>query len=313
MSRQLADTFASAHRLKAVHDEPVLVTDGPGTQAPPSSRGSAIQLDNVGFTYPGAQRPALSGISLDIEPGSTVALVGHSGSGKTTLANLLLRFWDPPEGVIRLDGHDLREYKLDALRSRIALVAQDTYLFNDTLRANVALARPGASASDIAQAIERAALGEFVARLPEQLETRVGERGVQLSGGQRQRVAIARAFLKNAPVLILDEATSHLDAISEARVRQALVALMHNRTTLVIAHRLFNGAGGRPDRRAQRRPAGRDRNPCEPARTRRPLCRARRTATLARSGCGVAPASRRPINSGLLPCYGRPPQLVKSG
>jgi ATP-binding cassette subfamily C protein CydCD len=238
VSRQLADTFASAHRLKAVHDEPVPVTDGPGAQAPPSSRGSTIQLENVGFTYPGAQRPALSGISLDIEPGTTVALVGPSGSGKTTLANLLLRFWDPPEGVIRLDGHDLREYKLDALRRRIALVAQDTYLFNDTLRANVALARPGASANEIAQAIERAALGEFVARLPEQLETRVGERGVQLSGGQRQRVAIARAFLKNAPVLILDEATSHLDAISEARVRQALAALMHNRTTLVIAHRL---------------------------------------------------------------------------
>jgi ATP-binding cassette subfamily C protein CydCD len=238
VSRQLADTFASAHRLNAVHDEPVLVTDGPRKEVPPPGSGASIRIENVGFTYPNAHRPALSGISLDIQPGTTVALVGHSGSGKTTLANLLLRFWDPAEGSITIDGHDLREYKLDALRSRIALVAQDTYLFNDTLRGNVALARPGASAGEIAEAIERAALGEFVAHLPEGLETRVGERGVQLSGGQRQRVAIARAFLKNAPVLILDEATSHLDAISEARVRQALATLMRNRTTLVIAHRL---------------------------------------------------------------------------
>ncbi len=238
VSRQLADTFASAHRLEAVHDEPVLVTDGQSEAAPNAAAGAAIRLENVGFTYPGAARPALSGISLDIKPGTTVALVGHSGSGKTTLANLLLRFWDPTEGTIALDGQDLRHYKLDALRSRIALVAQDTYLFNDTLRANVALARPDASESEVVEAIERAALGEFIARLPDGVETRVGERGVQLSGGQRQRVAIARAFLKNAPVLILDEATSHLDAISETRVRQALAALMRNRTTLVIAHRL---------------------------------------------------------------------------
>ena len=238
VSRQLADTFASAHRLQAVHDEPVPVTDGPRAAAPSAAEGAAIRLENLSFTYPGAPRPALSGISLDIRPGTTVALVGHSGSGKTTLANLLLRFWDPTEGALKLDGRDLRDYQLDALRSHIALVAQDTYLFNDTLGANVALARPGASASDVAEAIERAALGEFVSRLPDKLETRVGERGVQLSGGQRQRVSIARAFLKNAPVLILDEATSHLDAISETRVRQALAALMRNRTTLIIAHRL---------------------------------------------------------------------------
>ncbi|HXW23318.1 MAG TPA: ABC transporter ATP-binding protein [Xanthobacteraceae bacterium] len=238
VSRQLADTFASAHRLRAVHDEPVLVTDGPGTPARPTRHGAAVRLDGVGFAYPEARRQALSGVSLDIRPGATVALVGPSGSGKTTLANLLLRFWDPSEGAIALDGYDLRRYKLDELRSRIALVAQDTYLFNDTLRANVALAKPGASEAEIAQALERAALGDFVAGLPEQLATRVGERGVQLSGGQRQRVAIARAFLKNAPVLILDEATSHLDAISEAQVRHALVALMRERTTIVIAHRL---------------------------------------------------------------------------
>jgi ATP-binding cassette, subfamily B, bacterial len=238
VSRQLADTFASAHRLRAVHDEPVLVTDGPGTPALASHHGAVVAIANVGFRYPGTQRPVLRGINLDMRPGATVAIVGPSGSGKTTLANLLLRFWDPAEGAIALDGYDLRQYRLDALRSRIALVAQDTYLFNDTLRANVALAKPDASEAEIRQALERAALGGFVAALPARLDTRVGERGVQLSGGQRQRVAIARAVLKNAPVLILDEATSHLDAISEMQVRHALAELMRDRTTIVIAHRL---------------------------------------------------------------------------
>ena len=238
VSRQLADTFASAHRLRAVHEEPVMVRDGPGAPVLASQRGGAIALRSVGFTYPQSGRPALTGITLDIRAGATLAIVGPSGSGKTTLANLLLRFWDPTHGAITLDGCDLRRYKLDDLHGRIALVAQDTYLFNDTLRANVALAKPGAGEAEIMQAIERAALADFVAALPARLDTRVGERGVQLSGGQRQRVAIARAFLKNAPVLILDEATSHLDAISEALVRQALAALMRDRTTIVIAHRL---------------------------------------------------------------------------
>jgi ATP-binding cassette subfamily C protein CydCD len=176
-------------------------------------------------------------VNLDIAPGSTVALVGHSGAGKTTIANLLLRFWDPAEGRVLLDGYDLRAYRLDHLRRRIALVAQDTYLFNDTLRANVRLARPDAGEREVAAAVERAALADFVAGLPDGLDTTVGERGVQLSGGQRQRVAIARAFLKNAPVLILDEATSQLDAISEAQVRKSLRDLMRDRTTIIIAHR----------------------------------------------------------------------------
>jgi len=180
----------------------------------------------------------LDDVNLTVREGELLALLGPSGSGKTTLANLLLRFWDPSEGVIDLDGQDLTRYRLDDLRSRIALVAQDTYLFNDTLRANVALAKPDAGEAEIREALARAALGDFLARLPDGLDTRVGERGVQLSGGQRQRVAIARAFLKNAPVLILDEATSHLDAVSEAQVRRALVELMRDRTTIVIAHRL---------------------------------------------------------------------------
>ena len=147
-------------------------------------------------------------------------------------------FWDPEAGAIRLDGIDLRDLPLDELRKRIALVAQDTYLFNDTLEANVRLARPDASDSELAHALEQAALTDFVSGLPEGLLTRVGERGVQLSGGQRQRIAIARAFLKDAPILVLDEATSHLDTISEAQVRAALAALMRDRTTVLIAHRL---------------------------------------------------------------------------
>jgi ATP-binding cassette subfamily C protein CydCD len=237
VSRQLADTIASTRRYYAVHQEEPAVRDGPARPPAPVG-GSAIRFDDVAFAYPGARRPALNGVSLAIPAGATVAIVGPSGAGKTTLANLLLRFWDPATGRITIDGVDLREFELDHLRRRISLVSQDTYLFNDTLRANVALARPAADEEAIARALEQAALADFVASLPEGLDTRVGERGVQLSGGQRQRVAIARAFLKNAPTLILDEATSHLDAVSEAQVRGALDALMRDRTTIVIAHRL---------------------------------------------------------------------------
>ena len=238
VGRQLADTLGASRRLSAVEAEPVPVTDGPGVPAAPARGGLAIELADVRFTYPGRSRPALAGVSLRIRDGSTVAVVGPSGAGKTTVASLLLRFWDPQAGVIRLFGDDLRDYQLDELRRRIALVAQDTYLFNDTLRANVLLARPDADGAALRLALERAALDELVAGLPDGLETIVGERGAQLSGGQRQRVAIARAFLKDAPVLILDEATSHLDAVSEAQVRSALERLARDRTTLVIAHRL---------------------------------------------------------------------------
>ena len=192
----------------------------------------------MSYSYRGGNRPALKEVALEVPAGSTVALVGPSGAGKTTIAHLFMRFWDADAGRVRMDGHDLRDYRLDQLRSRIALVAQDTYLFNDTLRANVLIARPTASDAEVQQVLRRAALEDVVARLPEGLETRVGERGVRLSGGQRQRVAIARALLKDAPVLILDEATSHLDAVNERAVRTALDALMSDRTTLVIAHRL---------------------------------------------------------------------------
>jgi ATP-binding cassette, subfamily B, bacterial len=237
VGRQLADTIASTRRLQVVHSEPVEIIDGP-VQPPARAGGSSVGFARVRFTYPGRPRPALTDVTFDVAAGSTVALVGPSGAGKTTIANLLLRFWDPETGVIRLDGVDLRQLTLDGLRGRIALVAQDTYLFNNTLEANVRLARPDASDAEVALALRRAALSDFVADLPEGLATRVGERGVQLSGGQRQRVAIARAFLKDAPILVLDEATSHLDTISEAQVRAALDGLMRHRTTIVVAHRL---------------------------------------------------------------------------
>ena len=236
VGRQLADTLGATRRLHAVHSAPVTVSDGPG--AAPAQGAPALAMEGVGFSYVGTRRPALDGVTLSVRPGETLALVGPSGAGKTTIAHLFMRFWDPAQGTVRLDGADLRDWTLDDLRARIALVAQDTYLFNDTLRANILIARPEASEAALAEAVRRAALEDFVAALPEGLETRVGERGTQLSGGQRQRVAVARAVLKNAPILILDEATSHLDAVNEALLRRALTELMAERTTVVIAHRL---------------------------------------------------------------------------
>ena len=234
VARQLADTIASTRRLRAVEKEPVPVSDGElGVPANPAAR-----FEHASFTYPGRSVPAIDAASFDVPPGSTIALVGASGAGKSTIASLLLRFWDPQHGRITLGGVDLCRLRLDELRRHIALVAQDTYLFNDTLEANIRLAASDASEADVQRALENAALGEFIAQLPQGLATRVGERGVQLSGGQRQRVAIARAFLKDAPILILDEATSHLDTISEQQIRDALEALMADRTSIIIAHRL---------------------------------------------------------------------------
>ncbi len=238
LGRQLADTLGAARRLQAIEDEPVAVADGPGAPPPPASRGAALTLEQVRFGYRARARPALDGVSLAVPAGAKLALVGPSGAGKTTLAHLLLRFWDPDAGRILLDGADIRAWRLDALRRHIALVAQDTFLFDDTLKANILLARPDASPGELDAAIRRAALADMVAGLRHGLETRVGERGARLSGGQRQRLAIARAFLKDAPVLVLDEATSHLDAASEAAVHRALADLARGRTTVVIAHRL---------------------------------------------------------------------------
>jgi len=245
VGRQLADTLGATRRIYGLQNEPVPVEDGPGVgvansvgSEPSSAAGLALGLESVDFAYPGQNRNALTDADINIAAGQVVALVGTSGAGKTTTAFLLMRFWDPDQGRITMNGTDLRTYKLDELRERIALVAQDTYLFNDTLRANVLIGRPDASDEELAIAIDQASLGDLVDGLPDGVDTVVGERGTSLSGGQRQRVAIARAFLKDAPVLILDEATSHLDAVNEQVLRRSLAHLQADRTTVVIAHRL---------------------------------------------------------------------------
>jgi ATP-binding cassette subfamily C protein CydCD len=200
--------------------------------------GLPVAFESVTFRYAPTEPPALDNVSIEIGAGQTVALVGRSGAGKTTAAHLLLRFWDPQSGRITIDGHDIKDFELDDLRRHVALVAQDTYLFNTTLWENLKLGRPEATDAEVRAAAGVANVEEFAQALPDGYETLVGERGLQLSGGQRQRVAIARALLKDAPVLVLDEATSHLDAVNEAEVRAALDRLMAGRTTLVIAHRL---------------------------------------------------------------------------
>ena len=238
IGRQLADTLGSTRRVYAIHAEEVTVQDGAGVASDHRAGEASLELRDVSFAYPGMSRPALAHVDCVIPSGHTVALVGTSGAGKTTLAHLLMRFWDPRSGGVLLNGVDLRDYVLDDVRARVALVAQDTYLFNDTLRRNILIAQPEASEADLQRAVQYASLDDVVAALPGGLDSRVGERGMSLSGGQRQRVAIARAFLKDAPILILDEATSHLDAINERAVRNALDRLKADRTTIVIAHRL---------------------------------------------------------------------------
>ena len=239
VGRQLADTLGAARRLHQVHNEPVEVRSAE-TPNPINIQGpeNAIQFREVEFSYPGTEIQALDGVSFDVAAGSTVAIVGPSGAGKTTAAQLILRFWDADQGAICLFDQPLARLDLDDLRSHVAMVSQETYLFNDTLAQNILMARPDATEEQVNAAIDQASLTTFVENLPEGLKTNVGERGVRLSGGQRQRVAIARAFLKDAPVLILDEATSHLDAVNEAAVHDSLQNLMHGRTTLIIAHRL---------------------------------------------------------------------------
>lgn len=198
-----------------------------------------IEFDNVSFCYPGSpDRCVLNNIGLTVKPGDIVALVGSSGAGKTTLANLVPRFYDVTAGAVRIDGRDVRDLNLNSLRENISIVAQETFLFNDTVFDNIAYGRPDSREEEVFEAAHTALADEFIHKLPDGYRTVIGERGTKLSGGQRQRIAIARALLKNAPILILDEATSHLDTESERLVQQALSALMQRRTVFVIAHRL---------------------------------------------------------------------------
>jgi ABC-type multidrug transport system fused ATPase/permease subunit len=203
----------------------------------------AIRFEDVHFRYRPGDRPALDGLSLDVAPGETVAIVGPSGAGKTTLTSLLLRFFDPTEGRILLGGVPLSDLEPEDARSLFALVPQDTFLFHDTVRSNLALAAPGADDDRLAAAARAAGAHGFISRLPDGYDTVVGERGLKLSGGERQRVAIARAVLRDAPILILDEATSSVDVAAEAAIQTALDGLAVGRTTLLVAHRLSTVRG----------------------------------------------------------------------
>jgi len=241
LNASLQEGLAGAQRIFEVLDIEPTIRDRPGA-APLRVTGGEIRFDAVRFGYaPGAV--ALDGISFTVPAGSTVALVGASGAGKSTVLNLILRFYDVADGAISIDGQDLRAVRIESLRAAIALVAQEVSLFDDTVRANIAYGRFGASQAAVEQAAAAAGADRFIRELPSGYDTPVGEHGVRLSGGQRQRLAIARAMLKDAPILLLDEATSALDSESERQVQSALARLMRGRTTLVIAHRLSTVLG----------------------------------------------------------------------
>ncbi len=235
MNAVMQEGLAAANRLFAVLDTPAVITNK--TDAPPLDiKKGQINFDNASFSYEGGH--GVSDISLEVPAGKTAALVGLSGGGKSTLMNLLLRFYDVSAGSISIDGQDIRDVSLHSLRESMAYVPQESMLFDDTVRANIAYGRLDASEEEIIIAAKNAAADEFINSLPQGYDTMIGAHGVRLSGGQRQRLAIARAMLKNAPILLLDEATSSLDNKSERVIQEALQTLMKDRTTLVVAHRL---------------------------------------------------------------------------
>jgi ATP-binding cassette, subfamily B, bacterial MsbA len=230
-------TTPSVERVFEIIDRSPDVADRPGAPALEEFQ-DAIRFEDVTFHYTGSAEPVLRNISLSVRKGEVIAFVGMSGAGKSTLMDLLPRFHDVSEGRITVDDHDIRDVSQASLRALMGIVTQETFLFSDTIRYNIAYGRPEATAEEIERAARQAHAHDFIAACPEGYQTLVGERGVRLSGGQRQRITIARAFLKNPPVLILDEATSDLDAESEFMIQQALADLMRGRTVLVIAHRL---------------------------------------------------------------------------
>ena len=235
LTEQLHKSSASAERVFELLDTPPGIVDAPEAKSPSELRCD-IAFDDVSFRYRD-DVPVLDGLSLQIDEGETAALVGVTGAGKTTVCHLLLRFFEVNSGYIRVGGYDVRKLKLSFLRSQIALVSQDVFLFQGTIRENLLLARPGATDDELHAAAEAAHCLEFIDRFPAGMETVVGERGVRLSGGQKQRVAIARALLKDAPILILDEATSAVDTGTELLIRDALERLTAGRTVLIVAHR----------------------------------------------------------------------------
>jgi ATP-binding cassette subfamily B protein len=230
-------SLALFQRIFEYIDLPFEIADKPDAKPLGEVRGR-VTFDDVTFSYKTGARPALDHVSFDIEPGRLVALVGPSGAGKTTVTSMVPRFYDPQEGAVRIDGHDLRDVTLESLTSQIGVVFQDTFLFHASVRENLLYARPDATEEEMVAAARSANIHDFIASLPEGYETIVGERGHRLSGGEKQRMAIARVILRNPRILILDEATSNLDSESEHLIQAALRPLMRGRTSIVIAHRL---------------------------------------------------------------------------
>jgi ATP-binding cassette subfamily B protein len=236
---ELSQAAGAADRLGELLNEVSPIASPLDPLPLPEPAEGRVEFSGVHFSYPSRPgKSALHGLSLSVKPGETVAIVGPSGAGKSTVFSLVLRFYDPQQGSVIIDGIDIRKVSPDALRERIAIVPQDVTIFVATIHDNIAFGRPGATRDEVKAAAIAAQAEEFIARLDQGYDSPVGERGITLSGGQRQRIAIARAILKNAPILLLDEATSALDAESETLVQKALDGLMEARTTIVIAHRL---------------------------------------------------------------------------
>jgi subfamily B ATP-binding cassette protein MsbA len=236
-STTLTQSFASMDRVFELVDEEYEVTDKEGAKDLGVVDGK-LEFRDVSFHYNNGEAEVLSDLNFTVKPGETVAFVGMSGGGKSTIVSLIPRFYDVTDGAIFMDDHDLKDVTIHTLRDQIGLVLQDSILFSDSVKSNILMGKPGASDKEVIAAAEAANAHDFIEMLPQGYDTKVGERGVKLSGGQKQRIAIARVFLKNPPILILDEATSALDLESEALIQDSLERLAHDRTTLIVAHRL---------------------------------------------------------------------------
>jgi subfamily B ATP-binding cassette protein MsbA len=236
MTNAIAQAAVGVERIQAILETDTIIPEHPDAREPGATRGE-IAFDHVAFGY-NQDEPVLKDVSFTITQGQLVGIVGTTGGGKSTVVSLIPRFYDPTSGCVRIDGVDIREYKLHPLRDQIGFVLQDTVLFRGTIRDNIAYGRPGATQKEIEEAAKLANADEFISRMPHGYDTMVGERGLTLSGGQRQRIGIARAVIRNTPILILDEPTAALDTESERLVIEALERLMKGRTVITIAHRL---------------------------------------------------------------------------